>query len=80
MATNVCVAQNFSTRSNAPRHPAEPEMVFVKGGTFTMGCTAEQGSDCSDGERPLHSVTVSSFQIGKHEVTQAQWKLIMGTT
>jgi hypothetical protein len=30
---------------------AEPElipMVFVQGGTFTMGCTSEQGSDCRD--------------------------------
>jgi formylglycine-generating enzyme required for sulfatase activity len=61
------------------RHPAEPEMVKVQGGTFTMGCTSEQG-DCDSDEKPVHSVTVSSFQIGKYEVTQAQWKAIMGTT
>ena len=24
------------------------EMVFVKGGTFMMGCTDEQGCDCED--------------------------------
>ena len=28
------------------------EMVFVKGGTFMMGCTDEQGCDCEDNEKP----------------------------
>ncbi len=28
------------------------EMVAVKGGTFTMGCTSEQGGDCFDWESP----------------------------
>jgi len=65
---------------NNLRHPAEPDMVFVKGGTFWMGCTDEQVNDCMDDERPLHSVTVSSFYIGKYEVTQKQWQLIMGTS
>jgi formylglycine-generating enzyme required for sulfatase activity len=55
------------------------EMVAVEGGTFTMGCTAEQGSDCFDYEKPSHSVTVSSFCIGKYEVTQAQWVSVMGS-
>jgi formylglycine-generating enzyme required for sulfatase activity len=59
---------------------AEPKMVFVEGGTFTMGCTAEQGGECEDRERPLHSVTLSSFYIGKYEVTQAQWKAVMGSS
>jgi formylglycine-generating enzyme required for sulfatase activity len=54
------------------------EMVFVKGGTFMMGCTAEQGSDCFDREKPAHSVTVSDFYIGKYEVTQEQWVRVMG--
>jgi formylglycine-generating enzyme required for sulfatase activity len=62
------------------RHPAEPEMVKVEGGAFIMGCTSEQGDDCFPDEKPIHSVTVQSFQIGKYEVTQAQWKAIMGTT
>ncbi len=53
------------------------EMVFVKGGTFQMGCTSEQ-SDCNDDEKPVHTVTVSDFYMGKYEVTQKQWKEIMG--
>jgi formylglycine-generating enzyme required for sulfatase activity len=60
------------------RQSWEPEMVFVEGGTFTMGCTSEQGSDCESDESPSHQVKLSSFQIGKYEVTQGQWKAIMG--
>ena len=56
------------------------EMVFVEGGTFTMGCTLEQEDDCNRNEKPSHQVTVSDFYIGKYEVTQAQWKEVMGTT
>jgi formylglycine-generating enzyme required for sulfatase activity len=61
----------------------EPEMVRVLGGTFTMGCTSEQ-TNCQSSEIPTHSVTLSSFSIGKYEITQAQWKAVMkgvaGTT
>ena len=54
------------------------EMVAVKGGTFTMGCTSEQ-SDCDDDEKPAHSVTLSDYYIGKFEVTQKLWKAVMGS-
>ncbi len=54
------------------------EMILVGGGTFTMGCTSEQGSDCEADEKPSHSVTLSNFHIGKYEVTQKQWKAVMG--
>jgi len=54
------------------------QMIFVEGGTFTMGCTSGQSSDYFDNEKPAHRVTVSGFYIGKYEVTQAQWKAIMG--
>ena len=54
------------------------EMVFVQGGTFTMGCTDEQGSDCYDKEKPAHQVTLSDYYIGKYEVTQGLWKKVMG--
>jgi len=53
-------------------------MVYVPGGTFTMGCTSEQGNDCDSSEKPSHSVTLSSFYIGETEITQGQWKTVMG--
>lgn len=54
------------------------EFVLIPAGTFTMGSpTDEKGS--SDEERPQHRVTISKdFYLGKFEVTQAQWKAIMG--
>ena len=69
-----------NSSSSSRRHPGEPEMVFVQGGTFLMGCTAEQGGDCDSDESPNHLVTVSDFYIGKYEVTQAQWEAVMGTS
>lgn len=55
------------------------DMVYIDGGTFTMGATAEQGSDAEDNEKPAHSVTLSSFHIGKFEVTQELWEAVMGS-
>ena len=54
-------------------------MVRVEGGTFTMGATSEQGSDAYSEEKPAHQVTLSSFSIGKYEVTQEEWQAVMGT-
>lgn len=53
-------------------------MVWVDGGTFRMGATSEQGSEISD-EKPVHSVTLSGYYIGKTEVTQALWQAVMGS-
>ena len=55
------------------------EMVFVKGGTFMMGCTDEQGCDCEDNEKPARKESVSDFYIGKYEVTQRLWRAVMDT-
>ena len=55
----------------------EASMVRVEGGTFTMGCTPEQGV-CEPDEHPAHPVEVASFELAKHEVTQALWQTVMG--
>lgn len=52
-------------------------MVLVPGGTFQMGCL-HLGPDCIDREEPVHTVTLSDFYIGKHEVTQKLWRDVMG--
>lgn len=54
-------------------------MVAVKGGTFTMGATSEQGSDADNDEKPAHEVTLSDYYIGQTEVTQALWEAVMGS-
>jgi formylglycine-generating enzyme required for sulfatase activity len=58
----------------AQKDPLNHEVIFVEGGTFQMG-----SSSGDDDEKPVHSVTLSSFNIGKYEVTQAQWKAVMGS-
>lgn len=54
-------------------------MVYVGGGSFTMGATAEQGSDAYKEEMPAHRVTLSSYYIGQTEVTQELWQAVMGS-
>ena len=54
-------------------------MVYVSGGTFTMGGTSEQGCEAYDDEKPTHSVTLSGYYICKYEVTQALWQAVMGS-
>ena len=53
------------------------DMVFVEGGTFTMGATKEQGKEYDYNETPDHQVTLSSYYIGKYEVTQELWQAVM---
>lgn len=55
------------------------EMVYVEGGEFEMGATEEQGDDADDREKPVRNIKLDGFHIGKYEVTQAQWKAVMGT-
>ena len=55
------------------------DMVLVKGGTFTMGATKEQGGGCDKDEIP-HEVTLNSFYIGKYEVTQRLWESVIGNS
>lgn len=54
-------------------------MNFVKipGGSFKMGCHAKAGR-CRWDEKSLRTVQLDGFWIGSHEVTQGQWKKIMG--
>ncbi len=53
------------------------DMVFVTGGTFLMG--SPESDEEHEKEECPHSVTISSFLIGKYEVTQADWFEVMGT-
>jgi formylglycine-generating enzyme required for sulfatase activity len=53
-----------------------PGMVRIEGGTFAMGSPASELGRY-DGELQ-HRVTVSSFYMGKYEVTQKEWWDIMG--
>ena len=50
-------------------------MAWIPGGSFQMGSVSGGNSD----ERPVHTVTLSGFWMGKYEVTQAQYQAVMGS-
>ncbi len=62
-----------SGRSSGKTNKVQFEMVHLPGGEFQMG----SGNGASD-EGPVHRVRIAPFSIGKYEVTQAQWKAVMG--
>jgi formylglycine-generating enzyme required for sulfatase activity len=52
------------------------EMVWIPSGSFPMG--SENGNI---DEQPVHRISLSNgFYMGRYEVTQAQWKAVMGIT
>jgi formylglycine-generating enzyme required for sulfatase activity len=53
------------------------ELILVKGGCFQMGTSQETGYPAA--QMPVHEACVNDFYIGKHEVTQDQWRAVMGT-
>jgi formylglycine-generating enzyme required for sulfatase activity/tetratricopeptide (TPR) repeat protein len=61
------------------KKPYEPEMVFVEGGSFFRGNSSSSAKKLRPEEYPEQLAYVSSFLISKSEVTQAQWRLVMGS-
>ncbi len=60
------------------RAAAAPQgMVYVPGGTFTMGSPS---SAAEADDSPVHQVCVSGFYIDKYEVTNAQFKQFADAT
>jgi len=58
--------------------PAPIEFVKIAPGEFMMGCVAGD-KDCLEDEVPTHKVRLTKgFELGKYEVTQAQWDAVMG--
>ena len=54
------------------------DMVKVEGGTFSMGATGNLADEAYSDEFPVHQVTLSSYYMGKTEVTQELWQAVMG--
>jgi formylglycine-generating enzyme required for sulfatase activity len=52
-------------------------MVRINGGTFTMGSPSSEASRFDYDVQ--HRGTVSSFYMGKHQVTQEEYETVMGT-
>ncbi len=58
---------------------AAGNMVQVKGGTFMMGCSSNETLAYQARYKPAHKMTVGDFYIARYEVTQAEYKSIMGS-
>jgi formylglycine-generating enzyme required for sulfatase activity len=52
-------------------HNFSGAMVSIPGGTFQMGDVENAGGD---NEKPVHTVTVSGFEMGIYEITNAQYR------
>ena len=64
-----------------PRDPyIDRDFVWVEGGTFMMGKNKinEDTNIDEHNQHPSHLVTVDGFFMGKNEVTQKQWRNVMG--
>jgi len=72
-ATAIAQSQNASKSVSTPI-----EFVKIAPGEFMMGCVAGD-KDCLEDEVPRHKVQLTKgFELGKYEVTQAQWEAVMG--
>jgi len=63
--------------TTTPAAFALPPMVFIQGGTFRMG---SDDSDAGSDEKPAHEVTLRDFEMGKTEVTVAQYMAFANET
>jgi len=79
----VTVAMLAAGYERAPENEGDgPTMKFVRipAGSFYMGSPSLE-KDRNDNEGPVHQVQITEpFYMGRYEVTQAQWKAVMGTT
>jgi formylglycine-generating enzyme required for sulfatase activity len=66
----------LSKALNKAKPFVEPEMVAIKGGCFLMGSPESEKGRQNDEKQ--HKVCVKNFEMGKYEITQAQWEVIMG--
>ncbi|MHC6202455.1 SUMF1/EgtB/PvdO family nonheme iron enzyme [Breznakiellaceae bacterium SP9] len=77
--TGTALSASFNMTSQVaatPQKSIASDMVRIQGGTFMMGSPASEPSRESD--EVQHRVSVSSFSIGKTEVTQKDYQAVMG--
>ena len=71
-------SSNIRPRPQTPQNYTDSylgtEMIYVAGGSFSMG-----SNEVYEDEKPIHRVQVPAFYLGKYEVTQAQWRKVMGS-
>ncbi len=67
----VCFADRLTAQK--PEAPLE-SMIFIAGGRFPMG---DNFGDGYSSERPVHSVTLKSFYLGRTELTKGEFRIFV---
>lgn len=87
--TDVTCLIDYLLSQQWPEEPPKPEdvtfvlngieinMIYVEGGTFTMGASGTD-TEAADDEFPAHIVALNGFYICSTEVTQQLWRAVMG--
>ncbi len=70
--------ESLTTDMAGVKFDTDFNMVFVEGGTFTLGWEASDASLRPENVDPVRNVTVSDFYIGETEVTVSMWNAVMG--
>ncbi len=70
--------ESLTTDMAGVKFDTDFNMVFVEGGTFTLGWEAEDASLRPENVDPVRNVTVSDFYIGETEITVSMWNAVMG--
>jgi formylglycine-generating enzyme required for sulfatase activity len=79
MAAAVTVPAIAQSPNASKSVSTQIEFVKIAPGEFMMGCVAGD-KDCLEDEVPRHKVQLTKgFELGKYEVTQAQWEAVMGS-
>ncbi|WP_461247019.1 SUMF1/EgtB/PvdO family nonheme iron enzyme, partial [Treponema sp. R6D11] len=53
-------------------------VIWIPGGTYLMGSPASEKGH-KNSEVPQHEITLSGFYMGKYEITQDQYRAVMGS-
>lgn len=63
--TVFCNGKGYCEYTGGP----DPDMIWVPGGTFWMGCNAAVDGVCGQNEMPYHEVRLNGYWVDKYEVT-----------
>lgn len=67
----------LASAARATSVPWEDPFALIEGGTSLMGSPASENWRRDD--ETQHQVTVATFRMARHEVTQAEWHEVMGS-
>jgi formylglycine-generating enzyme required for sulfatase activity len=73
-------AKSRKTSRPAEKNSIGMELVLIPPGKFAMGSPNSEASRDKNNEEQVEVTLTKSFYLGRTEVTQGQWRAVMGTT